>query len=360
MSRRRFRYGMRILAANLAAAVLVALTFSGIGLATPWRTALTAIGIAFLFSNCIGLPIAVLMPRLGPHIWTRFRFPINWAIAIAMMMGVALAGSAVAILLLIAFGVVAASAFGEWFAGSLKISLITTLTIGVSVTAYELMRTRLEEATLALRTKERDEAEARRLATEAQLASLESRVQPHFLFNTLNSIAALIPRNPDGAERMTEQLASLMRSSLDDSGSALVPLGQELKNIRDYLDIEQVRFGDRLRYRVEVDGLDQHVLVPRLSLQTLVENSVKYAVSASREGASIVVSARRDGAGLRLSVEDDGPGFDADQIPADHGLALLKARLAMLFGDGATLQINSRPQQTAIVIDIAREVGPGR
>jgi sensor histidine kinase YesM len=351
---------MRIVAANAAAAVLVAVTFSGIGLATPWRTALPAIGIAFLFSNCIGLPIAVLMPRLGPHIWTRFRFPINWAIAIAMMMAVALAGSAVAILLLIASGAVASSAFGEWFSGSLKISLITTLTIGIAVTAYELMRARLEEATLALRTKERDEADARRLATEAQLASLESRVQPHFLFNTLNSIAALIPRDPDGAERMTEQLASLMRSSLDGSGSALVPLEQELKNILDYLAIEQVRFGERLRYKVDIDGLDQHALVPRLSLQTLVENSVKYAVSASRHGASIVVIAKRDGGGLRLSVEDDGPGFDAGSIPENHGLAMLKARLAMLFGDAAKLRIDSRPTRTAIVIEISAEVMPDR
>ena len=110
------------------------------------------------------------------------------------------------------------------------------------------MRARLNEAALALRTKERDEAEAQRLAAEAQLASLEARVDPHFLFNTLNSMSELVHDNPAAAERVVGQLASLMRSSLDRGGSPLVPLEQELGVVRDYLDIERVRFGDRLKY----------------------------------------------------------------------------------------------------------------
>ena len=140
-----------------------------------------------------------------------------------------------------------------WFNSALKVSIIVTLTLGVVVTARRMLQSRLDGALVALRTKERDEADARRLATEAQLASLESRVQPHFLFNTLNSIAALIPKDPAGAERMTGQLASLLRSSLDAAAEPLVPLEQELKVVRDYLDIENVRFGDRLKYRFEVD-----------------------------------------------------------------------------------------------------------
>ncbi len=132
----------------------------------------------------------------------------------------------------------------------LKISLVMTLSFGILMTAYEIMRAQLDAATLALRTKERDEAEARRLAAEAQLASIESRVQPHFLFNTLNSIAALVHDDPAGAERMTGQLASLLRSSLDSTANPLVPLDEELRVLRAYLDIERVRFGDRLRYAV--------------------------------------------------------------------------------------------------------------
>ena len=170
-----------------------------------------------------------------------------------------------------------------------------TLTFGMFIMAYEMMRKRLDDATLALRTNERDEAEARRIAAEAQLASIESRVQPHFLFNTLNSIAALVHDDPAGAERMTGQLAALLRSALDSTAVPLVPLEQELRIVRAYLDIERVRFGDRLRYDVELGDGTASAMVPRMALQTLVENSVKYAVSPRREGGAIRVSAAAAG-----------------------------------------------------------------
>jgi sensor histidine kinase YesM len=353
-----FRYAMRMLAAHVAAAVLVAVGFNGVTFSTPWRTALTAFGIAFLFSNCIGIPASIVLPRLGPHVWHRFSFPLNWMVMIVVLMVMALAGGAVAITMLLLMGAITATEFWGWFVASLRISLVATLTIGIAVTAYELMRVRLDEATLALRTKERDQAEARRLISDAQLASLESRVQPHFLFNTLNSIAALIPRDPEGAERMTGQLAALMRSSLDSGGSPLVPLDQELKLVRDYLDIEQVRFGGRLRFQIEVDNeAARHLLVPRLSLQTLVENSVKHAVSARRNGASIIVRARFDGQSLGLEVEDDGPGFDAAQLPDHRGLALLQARLEHLFGPRASLKIETRPGRTLVAIQLPSDPG---
>lgn len=346
------RYALRMLAANAAASILVSVTFNGVWFGTPWAVALEAFGIAFLFSNCIGIPVAVTMHRFGALVWERFRFPANWMLVIGMMMGQALAGSALAIGILILVGYIGPADFSDWFAGSFRISLIMTITVGIAVTLYELMRERLDEATLALRTKERDEAEARRLATKAQLASLESRVQPHFLFNTLNSIAALIPRDPDGAERMTGQLASLLRSSLDGTDSPLVPLERELGVIRDYLDIERVRFGPRLRYDLNVDDVSLHALVPRLALQTLVENSIKYAVAPRREGASVAVRVRVDDDRVHIEVEDDGPGFDPSSVPADHGLALVRSRLAMLFGDKASLQIESRPGRTLVLFEV--------
>ena len=122
-----------------------------------------------------------------------------------------------------------------------------TLIFGIFFTVRAACESRLNEATLALRTKERDEANAHRLTAEAQLASLESRVDPHFLFNTLNSVSELVHENPAAAERVVGQLASLMRSSLDRGAAALVPLEQELGFVRNYLDIERVRFGDRLQ-----------------------------------------------------------------------------------------------------------------
>src|SRR5207245_10146418 len=142
-----------------------------------------------------------------------------------------------------------------WFLGSLKISTIVTLIFGVFATAMESLRARLDETTVALRTKERDEARARRLAAEAQLAWLESRVNPHFLFNTLNSIAALVHDDPLAAERMTAQLASLMRSSLESGSTPLVPLDEELRVVRTYLEIEQVPLGGRVPYQFDIDRM---------------------------------------------------------------------------------------------------------
>jgi LytS/YehU family sensor histidine kinase len=175
----------------------------------------------------------------------------------------------------------------------------------------------------------------------------------------LNSIAALIRHDPPAAERMVEQLAALMRSSLERGGSPLVPLEEELTLVRNYLDVEHVRFGPRLRYDIHRDGAPGATLVPRLSLQTLVENSVKYAVSPRREGAALrIAAAARDGR-VELTVEDDGPGFDPAALPAGHGLDLLRSRLAMLFGDEASLRVDSRPGQTAVVITVPHRTSPG-
>ena len=226
---------------------------------------------------------------------------------------------------------------------------------GVFGTLIELLQVRLNDATVALRTKERDEADARRLAAEAQLASIESRVQPHFLFNTLNSIAALVHDDPAGAERMTGQLASLLRSALDGTAMPLVSLDDELRAVRAYLDIERVRCGDRLRYDVQLGEGTGSASVPPMALQTLVENSVKYAVAPRREGGSICVMAVATNGRVHIVVEDDGPGFDAAHRPEGHGLALLDARLALLFGDRASMRVASHPGHTSVTLDVPAE-----
>jgi LytS/YehU family sensor histidine kinase len=225
---------------------------------------------------------------------------------------------------------------------------------GLSGTVIAELRGRLEQTSLALRTKERDEAEARRIAIEAQLSSLESRVQPHFFFNTLNSIAALVREDPAAAERVVEQLGVLMRSSLDVAATPLVPLEQELTLVRGYLEIERVRFRERLQYRIDVDERLGSIPVPRLSLQTLVENSVKYAISPRRTGGSITVRAIESDGHVRLEVADDGPGFDTAALPDGHGLALLRSRLSMLYGDRASLDIHGAPPATTVVMQVPR------
>jgi len=351
--RRPAGYWLRILAANVGAAILVLFVFSGASWRTPPRELLEAFGVALLFSCTIGPMLGVVMPRVSHSVACRLRFPFDWAVLVATMVAVAIVGSFVAILILAAIGYLkGAGSIAAWMAGSLKVSIIITLTFGIFVTVVESMRRELSEARMALTTKERDEAEARRIAAEAQLASIESRVQPHFLFNTLNSIAALVHDDPAGAERMTGQLAALLRSSLDSTSTPLVTLDDELRVVRAYLDIERVRFGDRLRYTLDVADGAGRALVPRMALQTLVENSVKYAVSPRREGGSIRVGALVSDGGLRVTVHDDGPGFDGAARPPGHGLALLERRLRLLFGDRASLRVESAPGTTTARLDL--------
>jgi len=337
---------------NVTLSLLANLLFGNFGPGTPRRDLFEGTAISTLFSMCCSSLCIVGLPELVPFARRWLGFPLYWGIVVLVLIGFASAGSLVAVFVLALIGYVpTVDAFIRWFAGSLKTSIVVTLLFGVFGTIIEMLRSRLDAATLALRTKERDEADARRIAVEAQLASLESRVQPHFLFNTLNSIAALIHEDPAGAERMTGQLASLLRSSLDHM-TPLVPLEDELRTVRNYLEIERVRFGERLRYDIATEPAAASIRVPRLAVQTLVENSVKYAVSPRRDGASIAVrSAARNGH-LRIDVEDDGPGFEASALPDGHGLALLRARLAMAFGDAASVRIESRPGLTRVALDV--------
>ncbi len=206
------------------------------------------------------------------------------------------AGSLIAGLIFVALGWQPMSVYWPHFLGSLKLAAFLTLVAGFTIGIYVTLRGRLDETTLQLRTKELERERALKLATEAQLASLESRIHPHFLFNTLNSISSLIPEDPARAERLVEQMAALLRFSLDANQSGLVPLASELKIVADYLDIERARFGERLRYQIDVPADLNESRIPPLSLQTLVENSVKHAIAPDRAGGEIrITGASADG-----------------------------------------------------------------
>jgi sensor histidine kinase YesM len=222
--------------------------------------------------------------------------------------------------------------------------------IGLSTTTYETLRYKLQAATLELRTRQVEQERAYKLLAEAQLSSLESRIHPHFLFNTLNSIASLIPSAPQRAEDTVGKLASLLRFSLNANPSGLVPLGQELKIVRDYLEIEKTRFGARLRYEIVVPEMLADVKVPPLALQSLVENAVKHVVAERPQGAAIQITGSRTSDRIQLEVIDDGPGFSLDAITPEHGLGNLIARLQILFGDAGQLEVTRVGDKTAVRI----------
>jgi signal transduction histidine kinase len=181
--------------------------------------------------------------------------------------------------------------------------------------------------------------QARASADQARLTALRFQINPHFLFNTLNSISSLVvTRRAEQAELMIDRLAAFLRVSLSSDTQEMVSLADELGTIDSYLDIEAVRFGDRLRYEVDCPSGLGEAMVPGFILQPLVENAVKYAVAASPGGATIGIRAWRDDGLLFIAVVDDGVG---DHQPAyastGLGVANVRERLTGVFGEEARL-----------------------
>jgi two-component system, LytTR family, sensor kinase len=180
----------------------------------------------------------------------------------------------------------------------------------------------------------------------SQLDALRSQLRPHFLFNTLNAISTLTVEDPEKARRMLLRLGSLLRRSLDEEQHE-VPLEQELGFLLEYLEIQRVRFGDRLVVRVEIDPAVTTARVPVLFLQPLVENAIEHGGTDRQGGTSIVVRATRQDGALLLSVEDDGAGPGTEPSPAEGiGLRNTRERLRKLYGEQASLSLRSvRPDQ---------------
>lgn len=180
----------------------------------------------------------------------------------------------------------------------------------------------------------------------AELRALRAQVNPHFLFNTLNTIAALIGENPAAAEDVVTRLADVFRHALTASSREHTRLADELEFLRSWLAIERVRFGDRLRVVEDIEpGLDD-VPVPGLLFQPLIENAVRYAVAPRAEGGTVSLRVRRDPSGETLTAEiaDDGPGFAPGVRPSGHGVGLESVRERLrLGGAGHAFALESTP-----------------
>ncbi|WP_300619080.1 histidine kinase [Dokdonella sp.] len=187
--------------------------------------------------------------------------------------------------------------------------------------------------------------QARAMAHEAQLKMLRYQLNPHFLFNTLNAISTLIldGRNAT-ANRMVSGLSTFLRHTLDSDPVQCVPLGDEIAAIERYLGIEQVRFGERLRVRIEADEFARRALVPSLILQPLIENSIKYAIQRRAEGGCIEVLARTTASRLVVCVRDDGPGLSSALGAGGVGLANTRERLRVLYGDRQQVRAGNREE----------------
>jgi len=257
--------------------------------------------------------------------------------------------------LLTATGFATGQPFWTEYWRTLRFCMPLAVVFGLGAIVYASLHDRLEVMKAALHEKEIAEAQAQKLAAEARLRSLESRIHPHFLFNTLNSISSLIAVNPARAEQTVGRLAQLLRASLDNSNQSLIPLGQELEMVESYLEIEKARFGDKLRASTHVGDELRSARVPPMSVQALVENAVKHGITPQRGGGTIEVAASsRDGL-LKIEVRDSGPGFDLTAVAAGHGLDNLVERLNSLFGAKAQLNVARRDGQSIVEMVLPRE-----
>lgn len=195
---------------------------------------------------------------------------------------------------------------------------------------------------------------------QSQLEALKMQVQPHFLFNTLHSISALLSKDTEGARKMITRLGDFLRLTLENSGSMEVTLQQEIEFLNGYLEIERIRFQDRLTTDIKIDPAVLDARVPNLILQPIVENAMRHAVGNSRSGHVEITAVPRNGS-VHIEVNDNGPGLHVDRTFETRrgkglGLANTRARLVGLYGTAARFEMTNRPSGgLTVTIEIPRQ-----
>ena len=187
-----------------------------------------------------------------------------------------------------------------------------------------------------------------KLKTKAELDALQARINPHFLYNALNSIAGLVHDDPDKAEQMTLLLSKLFRYTIGTKDQHFNTIENELEIVKTYLDIEQVRFGERLKYTVSVEKDLLNSLIPRFLLQPIVENAIKHGISKLAEQGVIAVKIEKKADFLRLSVHDNGPLFD-DNFFTGYGLQSIQDKLKLLYGTQAKFDVENKNYKQVII-----------
>ena len=263
------------------------------------------VSMGILFANAIGfaaiLSALFVLPRYGA---------LPRAIQIPLAVITLLAGGAFGTALVIFFNPLMVFYQGRLVLLLVSVASIIAVVVGLIVYRYEQLRKEIEESYRALATTRLKEERLRELASKSELKALKAQINPHFLFNALNSISALISSDPDAAQKTLERLASVFRRTLLSSEREAVPFGRELELVDAYLDIERARFGKRLVVEQSISDSARSVLVPPLLLQPVVENAVRHGISPRVDGGTVRLDARVDGGVLRIVVDDDGEGID--------------------------------------------------
>lgn len=309
----------------------LALYLAEVGTPVPWRKVLLwQLPVWYLWAALT--PLVVRIARRHPLERDR---PWRWLLHLLAALALSLVHLAAHVVLL------AVLLDAKWlpalrlnFAASYHWNLIVYGLLVSAVSAWDYHRRYQDRELRATQL----EAELAR----AELDALRLQLQPHFLFNTLQSIAELVHEDPDGAERMVVRLSELLRLSLDAAAASTQPLRDELAFLDRYLEIQRVRFGDRLGVEVSAEAAALDCPVPSLCLQPLVENAVRHG-AARRPGGQVVIRARREGDMLEIGIVDDGEGGPGP-APDGIGLANTRARLLRLYGDRQQFEAAPAPQ----------------
>jgi two-component system LytT family sensor kinase len=182
-----------------------------------------------------------------------------------------------------------------------------------------------------------------------ELKTLKAQLNPHFMFNAMNSIRALIEEDPQNAKDAITKLSNLMRYTLKIERAETVPLSEELKTIQDYLDLEKIRFEERLDYKIHSTSEADRVEIPPMMVQTLVENGIKHGISKITNGGKVLIDAKTENSKLSIEIRNTG-SFNEEALKSSHGFGVsnTKHRLSLLYGENASLTLSNENQNTVL------------
>ncbi len=292
----------------------------------------------FIFSQCIGFSIALInsltLGRMRPtkKRWAVFCITMPASIAIGLTLAFWFTGK------------------GSWSHPYVLQSVLIALFFGILASITFVMFERIELLDMEVKQRQLNQVESDKRQMEAQLKMLQAQIEPHFLFNTLANVSSLIDSDPVLAKQLLERLNDWLRIALVRARSDSATLGDELGMLENYLQIMKIRFGERLRWSVDVPEEIRRLGFPPMLLQPLVENAVRHGIEPKLGGGEIGIRASIGSDTLRIEVSDSGAGLVGNANAGGAGLANVRARLAALFGERAHLVLQNNEQGGAIAI----------
>ena len=301
----------------------------------------TIVLISILFGNVIGFTVLLTSTLLPPRLREVGPAARAALVALALLSG----GVAGTVLVFSLFPLFVLRDVRQALTVS-AINAVLALVVGTVVHVYEQLRWRLAESLREVEEVRLREAHLREQAARAELSALQARINPHFFFNTLNTISSLVDDDPRAAGDIVQTLAELFRYTFKVADAGPVPLQEELEFVQRCLIIERARYGERLRVVRDVDPRSLRVPVPGLILQPLVENAVGHGIAPLREGGTVRIAARLKDGELCVEVSDDGRGLPpgvTDPVRDGHGLDNVRQRLQTIYGGGGRLELERGP-----------------